>query len=152
MNDFLVRRATQEDMIFLLEFEQGVIAAERPFDPTLPSDKIHYYDLNELLTSDDAELVVVEKESQIIACGYARKKRARHYLNHEFYAYLGFMYTHEDYRGQGINALVVDVLKKWSISKGLSEIRLSVYDENLSAIRAYEKIGFKKHLIEMRIE
>ncbi|MGB5500466.1 MAG: GNAT family N-acetyltransferase, partial [Maribacter sp.] len=32
------------------------------------------------------------------------------------------------------------------------EIRLTVYDENHAAIRAYEKVGFKKHIIEMRLQ
>lgn len=152
MNEFNVRPASRKDLPILLEFEQGVIEAERPFDPTLPEGKINYYNLDNLLSSEDAKLVVAERDSQIIACGYAIKKRARHYLDHEFYSYMGFMFTHEAYRGQGANAAVIENLKEWSFSKGLTEIRLSVYDENIPAIKAYEKIGFKKHLIEMRIQ
>lgn len=151
MSDFKVRVATKEDLPALIKFEQGVIKAERPYDPTLAAGKISYYDLNELLSSEDAQLIVVENEEQIIASGYSKKKKARHYLDHEFYAYLGFMFTHEDFRGQGVNSLIIDSLKKWSYTKGLTEIRLSVYENNDSAIRAYEKLGFKKHLIEMRI-
>jgi ribosomal protein S18 acetylase RimI-like enzyme len=151
MDNFVVRKASPQDLRVLLEFEQGIIEAERPFDPTLADDPISYYDLRELMVSEDAELVVVEHEGQLIASGYALKKRARHYLDHEYYSYLGFMYTHPDFRGKGVNGLVVDALKKWSFSKGLTEIRLTVYDENVPAIRAYEKIGFKKHIIEMRI-
>jgi hypothetical protein len=81
MNDVIVRSANKQDIPVLKEFEQGVIDAERPFDPTLPDSKIHYYDLDYLLSSEDAELVVVEKDAKIIACGYAMKKRARHYLD-----------------------------------------------------------------------
>lgn len=151
MNDFTVRSATSKDLKTLLQFEQGVITAERPFDPTLAEDPITYYDIGELIASEDAEVVVVEYDSKLIASGYALKKPARHYLDHEFYSYLGFMYTHPDFRGKGVNGLVVEALKDWSFSKGLTEIRLTVYDENGPAIRAYEKIGFKKHIIEMRI-
>ncbi|WP_289644892.1 GNAT family N-acetyltransferase [Maribacter aestuarii] len=151
VHNIIIREANEDDLNVLLQFEQGVISAERPYDPTLGKGKITYYDLNEFLISDDAKIVVAESDSKLIACGYALKKKARHYLDHEFYSYLGFMYTHPDFRGQGVNGLIVDALKKWSLSKGLTEIRLTVYDENTPAIKAYEKMGFKKHIIEMRI-
>lgn len=150
MGDFMVRTAKLEDLAILLEFEQGVITAERPYDPTLAEDPISYYDISEMIKAVDATVVVVEHDGQVIASGYAKIKKARHYLDHEFYAYLGFMYTRAEFRGMGVNKLVVDELQNWSIAKGIKEIRLTVYDDNIAAIRAYEKVGFKKHLIEMR--
>jgi GNAT superfamily N-acetyltransferase len=94
---------------------------------------------------------VIEADGIVIASGYALIKTARPYLNHEEYAYLGFMYTHPDYRGKGVNQLVVEELKKWASTKGMKEIRLTVYDDNIPAIKAYERVGFKKHIIEMRL-
>lgn len=151
MKDYRVRKAKLEDIEVLFAFEQGIIEFERPFDPTLAEDPITYYDLKELIRSEDAEVVVVEYNSQIVASGYAKTKQALPYLNHKKYAYLGFMYTAVNFRGKGLNRLVIDSLRLWSASKGLTEIRLTVYDDNNTAIRAYEKVGFKKHLIEMRI-
>lgn len=151
MKKFFARPATLEDLSTLLRFEQGVIQAERPFDPTLAEDPITYYDLRKLLGSKDAQVVVIMHDTEIVASGYALKKLARHYLDHEFYSYLGFMYTHPDYRGKGLNALIIEELKIWSKEKGLNEIRLTVYEDNIPAIKAYEKIGFKKHIIEMRL-
>lgn len=152
MEKFLVRPATLNDLSVLLEFEQGIITAERPMDLTLAADPISYYDISELIHSDDAEVLVVEHDSKVIASGYAKKKKALDYLDHEFYSYLGFMFTNPECRGMGVNKLIVDGLRDWSASKGLKEIRLTVYDDNIGAIKAYEKVGFKKHLIEMRIE
>lgn len=152
MDEVKIRKATLDDIAVLLEFEQGVIKAERPFDVTLDEDPITYYDLEELIVSDDASLVVAEIDGAIISSGYALVKPARHYLNHKFYSYLGFMYTLPKYRGRGVNTRIIEELKQWSYSKGLKEIRLTVYDENSIAIRAYEKVGFKKHIIEMRLE
>jgi GNAT superfamily N-acetyltransferase len=152
MDDVKIRTATLDDMDILLEFEQGVIEAERPFDVTLGADPITYYKLEELIVSEDASLVVAEIKGEIIGSGYALIKPARHYLNHGFYSYLGFMFTLPDYRGRGVNTRIIERLKQWSYSKGLKEIRLTVYDENHGAIRAYEKVGFKKHIIEMRLQ
>ncbi|TAI46787.1 GNAT family N-acetyltransferase [Flagellimonas allohymeniacidonis] len=147
-----VRKATIADLEVLLNFEQEIIKAERPFDPTIDKDPVHYYDLAKMLGDENAHVVVAEEEGKIIASGYAIAKRARHYLDHEYYAYLGFMYTHPDFRGMGVNAMIVEELKNWSEKKGLTEIRLTVYDDNTPAIKAYEKVGFKKHIIEMRLD
>ncbi len=152
MEKFVVRSATLEDLSTLLKFEQGIIKAERPMDPTLAPDPISYYDISELINSEDAEVIVVEYDFKIVASGYAKIKKALDYLNHEFYSYLGFMYTLPDFRGKGVNKLIVEGLRNWSVAKGIKEIRLTVYDDNVAAIKAYEKVGFKKHLIEMRIE
>ena len=148
----IFRNAVAADLPVLLSFEQEIIKAERPMDPTLPGDSVSYYDLGAMLADEDALVVVAEINGKLIASGYAIKKRARHYLDHEFYSYLGFMYTDSDYRGRGINAAIVERLKEWSLAKGLGEIRLTVYEENIPAIKAYEKVGFKKHLVEMRLE
>ncbi|MBO0342837.1 MAG: GNAT family N-acetyltransferase [Bacteroidota bacterium] len=147
-----IRTATMEDLPVLLNFEQEIIKAERPFDVTIKEGPISYYDIGEMIQDPKAHVVVAEVDEKIVASGYAIPKRARHYLDHELYAYLGFMYTDEDFRGKGINAQIVDELKQWSQQEGYKEIRLTVYNENLPAIKAYEKVGFKKHIIEMRLE
>ncbi len=146
-----IREANKGDLSTLLQFEQGIIMAERPFDPTIRPDPVHYYDMGQLLESKDALVVVAEDAEKLVASGYVTVKEARHYLDHGSYAYMGFMYTHPEYRGQGINSGIIDVLRQWAISRGLTEIRLTVYNENSPAISAYERYGFKKHLIEMRL-
>ncbi|WP_207802070.1 GNAT family N-acetyltransferase [Flavobacterium aquariorum] len=145
------RKATLDDLAILLEFEQGIIAAERPFDSTLKEEKISYYDIGQMISASDVEVIIAVLNDQIIGSGYARIENAKPYLNHKLYAYLGFMYTHPDHRGEGINTQIIEALSKWVRSQGICEMRLDVYNDNSSAIRAYEKAGFKKHLINMRI-
>jgi len=87
----IVRKATLEDIPVLLEFEQGLIKAERPMDPTIKDGKISYYDVSEFIKNDDSELYVVELNGEIVASGYAKIKSDRHYLKHENQGYLGFM-------------------------------------------------------------
>ncbi|MBD0852332.1 GNAT family N-acetyltransferase [Maribacter arenosus] len=151
MDTIHIRSATQNDLKVLRTFEQGVIKAERPFDVTLDADPITYYDLGELIQNDNALVVVAETNGTVIASGFALVKPAKHYLDHDHFAYLGFMYTRPEYRGKGVNARIVERLKQWSFAKGLKEIRLTVYNDNQSAIKAYEKVGFKKHIITMRL-
>ena len=60
------------------------------------------------------------------------------------------MYTMPEHRGKGINGQLMADLKQWAKKRGLTEFRLTVYEGNLSAIRAYEKAGLSRHLLEMR--
>ena len=152
MDSIIIRAAVLDDLEVLRNFEQGVIKAERPLDMTLGPDPISYYDLKALLLNDDAHLVVAELGGKVIASGYAMIKTAKPYLVHDRYSYLGFMYTVPEYRGRGVNTMILESLREWSYARGLKEIRLDVYSGNESAIRAYEKVGFKKHILEMRLE
>ncbi len=150
MTNFKIRRATLKDYDTLLRFEQGVISAERPFDPTLREDPVRYYDINEMITASHIHLVVADNGVELMGCGYARIEASKPYLRHAKHAYLGFMFTEPKFRGQGVNARIIDALSEWSESMGIDEMRLEVYHDNMTAQRAYVKAGFVNHMIEMR--
>jgi GNAT superfamily N-acetyltransferase len=61
------------------------------------------------------------------------------------------MYVVPEYRGKGVNRKIIEVLKQWSVSQNVTEVRLEVYIKNLAAIKAYEKAGFTPHMMEMRM-
>ena len=151
MHQIIIRKAHPNDLEKLLEFEQAIITAERPFDPTLKAEKIHYYDIEKMISAPHIEVLVAEIDLELIGSGYARIEVAKPYLNHLNYAYLGFMYTVANHRGKGVNAKINEGLKNWCILQDVFEMRLDVYNDNTSAIKAYEKVGFKKHLINMRM-
>jgi len=151
MNEISVRKATKDDLDALLEFEQGIVSNERPFDETLKEGEIHYYDLAEMITAPHIAVVVAESGNEIIGSGYARIEVAKAYQRHSEYAYLGCMYVKPEYRGKGVNNLVLEGLKEWCHERGIRELRLEVYTENLPALKAYEKAGFKPLLTWMRL-
>lgn len=146
----LIRQASLDDLPTLLSFEQGVISAERPFDPTLKDGDIRYYDLEALIAAPHVELLVAELDSELIGCGYARIETSEPFLQHSQHAYVGFMYVEPAHRGKGVGGKIIDALKQWSLEQDVIEMRLEVYDDNLAAIRAYEKAGFQRHMLEMR--
>lgn len=151
MENITIRKATEKDLDTLYQFEQGVIEAERPFDPTLRAGLIHYYDLIGLSRSTKAHLVVAETGNRIVASGYARIDSSEAFLQHTHHAYIGFIYVVPELRGHGISKKVIEELRRWSAEQGIQELRLEVYVENASAIKAYEKMGVIKHMIEMRM-
>jgi len=151
MPDVTIRSARVVDLPVLLEFEQGIISAERPYDETLKPDPISYYDISAMITSPDAEVAVAERDGQLIGSGYAQKKASRHYVSRSFHAYIGFLYVVPEERGRGINKRVLDHLIDWARARDLPEIHLTVYPDNAPAIRAYEKVGFEPYILEMRM-
>jgi GNAT superfamily N-acetyltransferase len=151
MDQVIVRPAMLDELDRLLSFEQEIIETERPFDPTIrQGDDVHYYDLEGLLSSADAEVVVAEVGSKIVGSGYARIEISEAYLKHSKHSYLGFMYVVPEHRGKGINKKILKTLEAWSVSRGVTEMRLEVYVENAGAIKAYEKSGYAGLVLTMR--
>jgi RimJ/RimL family protein N-acetyltransferase len=151
MDRIKIRPAALTDLDTLLRFEQGVIATERPFDPTLKPNPTRYYDIEEMISARHIELVVAEINNELIGSGYARIEDAKPYLRHTRHAYLGFMYVEPLHRGKGVNKKIIEALKHWANSRQITELRLDVYYHNESAIRAYEKVGFVRHMVSMRL-
>lgn len=146
-----LRIASLRDEPVLLEFEQKVIEAERPYNSTIRSVGAFYYDLKNLLTNNKSHLLVAEVEDRVIGSGYAQIRTSKQSLTHEFHSYFGFMYVIPEYRGRGINKRIVEELILWSKSQGIADCYLDVYSENKAAVLAYEKTGFSKSMIEMKL-
>jgi ribosomal protein S18 acetylase RimI-like enzyme len=149
--NIMTRRAINADLPKLGEILQLLVKAERPFDPTLKDGEIFYYDLEAMIAEEQTEVLVVEVNGAIIGTGYAQIRSAKSYELHELFGYLGFMFVIPEFRGKGINKVLLNELKEWILSKGITEVRLEVYHENDAAVRAYEKVGFKKFLTTMRL-
>ncbi len=150
-NKFSIRCATSKDTPKLEEFEQGLIEAERPFSEHMKNEKFAYYDLPSLIDEDKAEILVVENNGELIACGYAKIRKSKQYVTHEEHGYIGFMYVDPEYRGLGVGQQLLDRLILWCKEKNLTEVQLDVFSENVGAIRVYEKAGFKPNILEMRL-
>ncbi|TRY32478.1 GNAT family N-acetyltransferase [Aliiglaciecola sp. M165] len=148
---FLIRNATAADLPILMQFEQGIVNAERPFDDTLKDGQIHYYDLAEKIESPTCCVKVIEVNTVVVASGFAEIRAAKDYYKHNQYGHLGFMYVLPEYRGKGLNQLLLDALIQWCKEREVNEIRLEVYPDNLGAIKAYKKVGFEPQLLQMRL-
>ena len=145
------RKATLNDIPHLMNLEQCVVNEERAFNSSIKAKKAFYYDIEDLISNDNSYLLVAENKNSIVGTGYAQIRESKLYLEHEIHSYLGFMYVSPDYRGQGVNKNIINRLIVWSKSKGAKDFYLDVYSQNLSAIKAYEKVGFKPCLVEMKL-
>lgn len=151
-SQIVIRKGVVEDLPILLDFEQGIIKVERPFDVTLKEEKISYYDIHELILSPIADVIVAEINGKLIGSGYVLIKEAKDYFKHEKYGYLGFMFVAPEARGRGVNGLIIEAMKDWCKEREIHEVRLEVYTENGGAIRAYKKMGFVEQIVNMRVD
>lgn len=148
---YKLRPATKEDLPVLMIFEQGIVKTERAFDITLKEGEIHYYDLAKMIDNENAQILVVETNNEIVASGFVQILDAEPFNKFDKYSSFRFMYVKEAHRNRGLNKMILDGLIAWSDSKGIKEIKLNVYDENIPASNAYLKAGFKKTMVEMHL-
>lgn len=146
-----MRRADHADRAILRRFEQAIVAAERPFDSTIRKGDVAYYDLDALLASTDAFVVIAEAAGEAIGCAFARMAASRAYIEPAFHAYVGLIYVSPEHRGVGVSGQMLTTLKDWARRNGLTEMHLEVYPENIAAIRAYKKTGFAPYMLDMRL-
>ncbi|WP_299074898.1 GNAT family N-acetyltransferase [uncultured Paraglaciecola sp.] len=151
MATIIIRDAVLADLPVLKEFEQGIIATERPFNDALKSEHICYYDIKQLIEGHDSTVMVADDNGRIVGSGYARIKTSKAHLTHDLHAYLGFMYVAPTHRGQGINQRVIQALIAWGKTQGMQDFYLEAYAENSSALKAYQKLGFQASLVEMKL-
>ncbi len=145
------RHATISDIDALLTLEQGVVEAERPFNSVIKAHGARYYDIPDLIASDNSCLLIADVEGSIVATGYVQIRQSKSALVHDVHGYLGFMYVAPEYRGQGLNKQMMDRLITWAEGHGVNDFYLDVYSANQSAITAYEKAGFQPSLLEMKL-
>ncbi|AUC85850.1 ribosomal-protein-alanine acetyltransferase [Polaribacter sp. ALD11] len=152
MNNISIRTANSNDLETLLEFEQGVVAAERPLDSFLGDGELTYYNIPELITAKNIHFIVAVSDEELVGSGYLRVADSNHYHKNLKHGYIGFIFVKPSFRGKRISNLILESLKNWAKEKELKELRLDVYSNNASAIKSYERFGFTKSLVNMRID
>ena len=151
MKDITIRTALLTDKTVLLALEQKVVEAELPYNETIKTQNARYYDIDNLLISDDTKLIVAQYNKEIIGTGYVQIRPSKKSLQHTHHGYLGFMYVAPEFRGLGINKKIMEALTLWAKSRNINDFYLDVYHQNSAAIKAYEKVGFTPSLVEMKL-
>lgn len=151
MSNLIIREAQLADMPTLLKHEQDIIDFERSFNKDIKKENAKYYNLKSLITGSDSVVFVGEIDNEIIATGYALIKEGLAQFTYNKFTYLGFMYVSPAHRGKGVNAKIIEAAMDWSKTREVDLLRLEVYSENESAIKAYKKLGFETELQEMKL-
>ncbi|MFQ3304964.1 MAG: GNAT superfamily N-acetyltransferase [Polaribacter sp.] len=152
MSTISIRTANLKDLETLLEFEQGVIKAERPMDSFLGNGQLSYYNIPELITAEDTHFIVALSGEELVGSGYLKIENSSHYHKNSKHGYIGFIFVKPAFRGKRISTVVLESLKSWAKEKDLKELRLDVYSKNAGALKSYERFGLTKGLVNMKID
>ncbi|WP_299666889.1 GNAT family N-acetyltransferase [uncultured Polaribacter sp.] len=151
-NAISLRAANLADLNTLLQFEQGIIETEKPLDPFLAAGELFYYNIPEMIAAKNIHLIVAVIHEELVASGYLRIENGKHYHKNLKHGYIGFMYVKPSFRGQRISNVILESLKDWAKKENLKEVRLDVYSNNNGAIKSYERFGFTKGLVNMKMD
>ncbi len=147
----ILRSANLSDLNTLKNFQKRLVIHERPFDPGIPKkEEVEYYDIRELIEANNVNFLVIEIDNKIIGCGFGQIRKNDDWAANKIFGYIGLMFVDDKFRGQKIGKLIVDELVKWFKEKNVFDIRLKVYEKNISAVNAYKKYGFEHFVLEMR--
>lgn len=151
MNSIVIRAATEKDIPVLRGFEQQLIAVERAFDSEIRSSRTIYYDLENLISDRESQLVVAEASGEIVGSGYGQIRESKPCFETGKHCYLGFIFVADSCRGSGIAKQIMDTICDWSEERGVGYFLLEVYCENKAAVRAYERLGFNNLSVTMEL-
>jgi len=143
-----IREANASDLPFLIDLRLKMISA-------CPDSFLDDYgELTEwtaedwkkwlfrLTETENSNLVVAEEDGQLIGvvgCKGVKHKRARHV------ATLVGVGVLPSYRGKGIGRRMLDYVISWVKKQTkIERLQLTVYADNETAVKFYEKLGFKK--------
>lgn len=149
-----IREARLSDVGVLDSFQHEIGVHERKLDNNIKrKGRIRYYTLKNikrLIKSNKAVVLVAEAEGKPIGCGLGEiRKNQADWSRYRYKGYIGMMFVGKKYRGKGIGKKILVKILEWLRRNKLKDIRLTVYQNNVGAVRLYRKCGFKDSLLEM---
>jgi ribosomal protein S18 acetylase RimI-like enzyme len=148
--DINIRQAKLSDLDKINALQAKLIQFERRLDPTIKKGIKEYYDVSKLLKSKKVLFLVAEVKNKVVGCGFGQIKYAVEWVIDDKEGYIGLMFVSEKYRSKGIGGMIIDDLILWFNENKINSVSLKVYDNNINAIKSYQKKGFERFLVEMR--
>jgi RimJ/RimL family protein N-acetyltransferase len=151
---YSIRPAAIIDIPQIRALEKELIEHERGIAECIKDEEdLFYYNISEIIhDADTSRLLVAEKDGEIIACGMGQIRLNKHYYKEKCFGYIGLMSVKKEYRGNGYGGEIIKALQEWFKTKKIAEVKLKVFANNLNAVNAYKKLGFKDFSIDMRLE
>lgn len=152
----MIRRATDDDIPALLALasEAGMALREggiMQWDNTYPNSAIFERDLSrEQLYVLDVQPAMSRSTSEIAGCIVVSWVSDEEYDQVQWLipsstnSYIHRLVIHPLHQRRGHASLLMEFAEKISREKGCESIRLDAFSQNLSALRMYEKLGFRR--------
>ncbi len=144
---------TKNNRKIFRDFDEKLAIHERTLDSKLlASERIIYNDIPRFLQSPRAAVFAAYSGKNPIGHIAVKIMKQPAWYGGGFYGYIETMYIDEDLRGKGMATKLFLEAKKWLKVKGVKQIKLKVFSNNMYAIKLYKKWGFENIVSEMRLD
>lgn len=138
----LIRKIKKSDVEFIIDLMNEGLKYNKKYDPQLytgVSDKDFRDKINQL--NSNSLILVAEDRGTIV--GYILG------LMKEKTGIIGDLVVSRKYRRKGIGKRLTNSMIKYFKENGCTKSKLNVFEKNTTAIKAYSRYGFKKHIAIM---
>lgn len=155
---FVVRRATNADAPSLGRLGAMLLRAHHAFDPqrfiapgSNPESGYEWF-LRSQLTEDDAAVFVAEQDRQVIGYVFAALEPISWKELREACGFIHDIAVDDPQRGTGVATALMTAAMEWLRGRGAPRVVLGTAERNAAAQRLFEKLGFRRTMIEMTRE
>jgi ribosomal protein S18 acetylase RimI-like enzyme len=155
---FVVRRATDTDAPALGRLGGMLLRLHHTLDPqrfiapgTDPEGGYEWF-LRTQLTEDDAVVLVAEKDRAVVGYVFAALEPMSWKELREACGVIHDIAVDEVGRRSGVATALMDAAIEWLRSRGAPRVVLGTAERNAAAQRLFEKLGFRRTMVEMTRE
>src|SRR5262245_23444105 len=158
MSDIDIRRAEERDLSALGRLGALMVRLHHGFDadrfmaPRANVEEGYAWFLGTQLAEEDAFVAVAERAGEIVGYVYAGLEPESW---KELRGHAGFIHdlvVDERVRGEGIGTKLAEAAAAWLESRGAPRVMLWTAQKNEPAQRLFERLGFRRTMIEMTRE
>jgi len=153
----VIRRAEERDLPALGRLGGALVRAHHAFDrdrflPPGPRSEDAYARFLASQLGDQAAIFVAEHDGQVVGYVYAGIEPRSWKELRDLAGFVHDVVVDEHIRHAGIGARLVETAATWLIAQGVPRVMLWTAERNTPAHRLFERLGFRRTMIEMTRE
>ena len=158
MDHTIIRTAEESDLPVLGRLGASLLRAHFDFDPLrfMPPgenpEKGYEWFLRSQLHEEQAVVLVAEQEGMVVGYVYAALEPRSWKELREPAGFIHDVVVSEHSRHSGIGQALIENVCGWLRAHGAPRVILWTADQNTVAQRLFERLGFRKTMIEMTLE
>lgn len=152
VTEIMVAGAAEIDTILALWGELAAYHArlDPAFTPSAQWRSTYAGYLGTLVGRSDARVLAARSDHRLVGFGVGRITLLPPFFAERRRGFIQDVFTHPDYRRQGIARRVVEALLAWLREEQVETVELTVATNNDEAIRLWERLGFRSYMLHFK--